>query len=147
MRPRRPDGVALSALHRRALYGTLAALFVSGAAWSYLRDVAGRGVTWLMLPLLTVHGSAAMLAIFLVGTLLPRHIAWSWAARRNRAFGALIAGVVLVLAITGLALYYAGGESLRAAASVIHLVVGLGSPTVLIAHIVIGRRSRPNSRR
>jgi hypothetical protein len=48
-----------------------------------------------------------------------------------------------ILTITGYGLYYAGGESLRAWTSWIHLAVGLGMPLLLILHIWLGKRTRP----
>jgi hypothetical protein len=45
--------------------------------------------------------------------------------------------------VTGYGLYYAGGESLRAWTSWIHLAVGLALPLLLILHIWLGKRTRP----
>src|SRR6516165_12761889 len=48
-----------------------------------------------------------------------------------------------ILSVTGYGLYYAGGESLRAWTSWIHLAVGLALPLLLILHIWLGKRKRP----
>ena len=57
--------------------------------------------------------------------------------------GSLFLGTFGILTVTGYGLYYAGGESLRAWTSWIHLAVGLGLPLLLILHIWLGKRTRP----
>src|SRR6516165_12743693 len=48
-----------------------------------------------------------------------------------------------ILSVTGYGLYYAGGESLRAWTSWIHLAVGLALRLLLVVHIWLGKRTRP----
>ena len=73
-----------------------------------------------------IHGAAAMAILVLVGMLLTGHVRFAWRARRNRGNGSPFLGSFGILTITGYGLYYAGGESLRAWTSWIHLAVGLG---------------------
>jgi hypothetical protein len=47
------------------------------------------------------------------------------------------------LVLTAFGLYYLGSELLRPWASYVHMVVGLALPPLFIAHVVVGRRSRP----
>ena len=61
---------------------------------------------WLM----KIHGGAAMLTIYLAGTMLYGHMVNAWQGRRNRGSGGTAAATMLVLALTGYGLYYFGGE-------------------------------------
>ena len=90
-----------------------------------------------------IHGAAAMAILVLVGMLLAGHVRFAWRARRNRGNGSLFLGCFGILTVTGYGLYYAGGESLRAWTSWIHLAVGLALPLLLVLHIWLGKRTRP----
>ncbi|HZS83172.1 MAG TPA: hypothetical protein VFA50_09875 [Stellaceae bacterium] len=142
----RPNGVKLSRLHQAALYGAFAVLFASGLAWSILHDGVpvlggGDGGESAIEPLLlSIHGAAAMAALLVLGSLLPQHIKWAWKGRMNRSTGGLMLTTQALLVVTGYALYYAGDDGMRALASRLHLVLGLGFPALLVWHIREGRR-------
>ena len=145
----RPNGIKLSDLHRWMLYTVFAVLFITGVAWFVLHDaLAWFGYDEGLSPhpiaplLLSVHGGAAMLALLVLGSLVPQHMKWAWKGRMNRLTGGLMLGTQALFIITGCALYYAGDDTVRAFASDLHLVLGLGFPLVLIGHIVEGRRRR-----
>ncbi|MBO0694861.1 MAG: DUF4405 domain-containing protein [Verrucomicrobia bacterium] len=132
-------------LQRYFLYGVLALLFLSGAAWAYWNYLAAPfgdfeigAKSWAM----KIHGAAAMAILVLIGMLLNGHVRFAWRARRNRANGSIFLTAFAVLTITGYGLYYAGGERLRAGTSWIHLAVGLALPVLLLIHILLGRRTR-----
>ena len=142
------DLIRLEPYHRRLLYGVLALLFSSGAAWAYWSDLVPSpgefemsAKAWAM----KVHGAAAMAILVLVGMLLTGHVRLAWRARRNRSNGSLFLGAFGILTVTGYGLYYAGGEKLRAWTSWIHLGVGLALPLLLILHIWLGKRTRPEA--
>jgi len=144
----RPDGLRLSRRHRAWVHGAFGLLFASGAGWWGLHrwfQVEGAfgaqphpAEHWLML----LHGAAAMLSLVIVGTLVPLHMKGGWRARLNRANGVMLVAVVGLLTVTGYGLYYAGGESLRMAASGTHTALGLALPFALVWHIARGRRAR-----
>lgn len=144
----RPDGLRLSGRHRTWLHGTFVVLFLSGAMWWVLQrwfqidngfgPQRHPAQQWLM-PL---HGAAAMLALVVVGTLIPLHIKRGWRAKLNRPNGILLIGFVLLLTLSGYALYYSGSEALRNNASIVHTALGLFFPAMLLWHILSGRRSR-----
>ena len=139
----------LGSTHRAWLFGVFAAAFITGTAWWVLHhwfQVDGEfgpaphpAEAWLI----RLHGAAAMLALILFGSLLTLHVKPAWLARRNRRSGGLLFALNTLLALTGYALYYAGGELLRSFASYTHLALGLTLPVLLILHIVLGRRNRP----
>src|SRR5262249_26196979 len=89
------------------------------------------------------HGAAAMAVLVLIGMLLTGHVRFAWRARRNRGNGLVFLSAFAVVTVTGYGLYYAGGESLRAWTSWIHLAVGLALPLVLILHVWLGKKTRP----
>lgn len=145
------DGVRLAGWHRYTLYIVVAALTVTGIAWLLLhyfgRQTGEFGVV--AHPLepwsLKLHGFASMLVLFFIGTLLNGHMRRSWKIRRNHISGLILALGMLLLALTGYALYYVAGEEARPVISAIHWIIGLASPVALVAHIVLGRRTRSQS--
>lgn len=147
----RREALRLSPRHRRWFYGAMTALYLSGAGWLLLHWLTTRADAeapphpaqpWLM----KVHGAAAMLALVVLGTLIPLHIRRGWRAHRNRTTGAIMVGVTALLILTGSGLYYAGSEALRDATANIHDAVGLALPLIIVWHVVRGRRSAENAR-
>ena len=146
MRHQRPDRIRLRRLQRYFLYVVLALVFLSGMAWAYWNylaaspgDFEASAKAWAM----KIHGAAAMAVLVLVGMLLNEHVRLAWRARRNRTNGSIFLSAFAFLAITGYALYYAGGERLRAWTSWVHLATGLVLPILLLIHVLLGRRTRP----
>jgi hypothetical protein len=141
------EGMRLSSQHRRWFYTASALLFGSGAAWLLFRyglqragefgDLPHPGESWSM----RVHGGAAMLFLVMLGTLIRSHILHGWRLGRNRFTGIAMIATMVLLTLTGYALYYAGGERTRPVISVIHWAIGIGLPAALLWHIVVGRRS------
>jgi hypothetical protein len=139
----------LSVGHRQWIYWAAALLFGSGALWlicHYLLRIEGEFgpaphplESWA----LRVHGGAAMLALVVAGSLLPIHVRRAWHQRRNLLPGVLLGGMLLLLTVTGYALYYFGGEQARAVISVLHWGLGLGAPALLLWHIAAGRATLP----
>jgi cbb3-type cytochrome oxidase subunit 3 len=145
MRHLRRDSIRLKRLQRYSLYAVLALLFLSGVAWAYWNYLVaspGDFQNGAKSCALKVHGAAAMAILVLIGMLLAGHVRFAWRARRNRGSGSLFLTGFAVLTVTGYGLYYAGGESLRAWTSWIHLGVGLALPFLLLLHIRLGKRTR-----
>jgi len=139
--------LALPKWHEWLVYITTGLLTVTGAVWLLL-DRFGKvngefgpesnpALPWL----LAVHGIAAYAVLIIAAMVVPVHIRLGWNARKNRWSGALVAGTGLFLALTGLLLYYTSGDALRATASLLHWVIGLGLPALLAWHVVHGKSS------
>ena len=126
-------------LHRRLVYAVLAVLFLSGCEWTLI-DWGETALPPGKPMLMTIHGAAAMIALVLVGAMLPAHVPVGWAIRRNQSSGAGTLAAWLLLAVTGWLLYYAGDEWLRHAASVLHLAIGFALPAALAAHVLSRKR-------
>lgn len=132
---------------RRCVYGAGLALLASGAAWLiaryFMRPVSQFGETihplepWAM----KLHGAAAMVALFFVGSLLNLHIRRALKAGRNLLTGWAMIATLLFLVVTGYGLYYLAGEADRPLWSLLHWAVGLGAALLFVLHVVIGRRS------
>ena len=149
MRHPRPDSIRLKPLHRYSLYAALTVLFLSGALWAwfnYLFDSSSEIVAGTKSWSLKIHGASAMATLVLIGTVLSTHVRFAWRARRNRVNGLIFLGTFAALTVTGYGLYYFGGEKLRAWTSWIHLAIGLALPAILVAHIGLGRKTRPTGR-
>ena len=121
-------------LHRRLAYAALGVLFLTGCEWTVM-DWGGFSLVPDKAEAMQIHGAAAMAALVLAGAMLPAHVPVGWAIRRNRASGAGTLALLALLAITGYLLYYAGGEALRRAASLLHLALGLALAPAFVAHI------------
>ncbi len=149
----RRNAFQLSRRHKAALYAASLTLFASGVAWWALDSFAaqpdefgGTGKHPAEAWMLRAHGAAAMAILVLLGTVLPVHVKRAWQTRQNLTSGlTLLAGFGL-LTVTGYALYYAGGEKLRALASSIHWWLGLALPLLLGWHVVRGHWLRRHGR-
>jgi hypothetical protein len=134
--------------HRRWVYWSGAALFLSGALWLVFHQ-------WVQVPgefgerphplelwWLRLHGAAAMLVLVVLGSLLPVHVRRGWHQRKNLLAGTILATFALLLIGSGYALYYFGGEEVRPWISAFHWVLGLAALPLLMWHIRRGRRQR-----
>ncbi|MES2742065.1 MAG: DUF4405 domain-containing protein [Pseudomonadota bacterium] len=132
--------------HRRCIYFSTAALLLSGVAWllarHFMRPAGQFGETihpiepWAM----KLHGGAAMLMLFFLGSLMNAHIRRALKTGRNLATGWSMIVSTLILILTGFGLYYVAGEHDRPVWSALHWIVGLAMAALLAAHIVLGRR-------
>ena len=90
--------------------------------------------------MLMVHGGTAILALLLLGALIPLHILRAWRARKNLVSGSLMATFNAILIATAFALYYLCSETLRPWISWTHIVAGLALALRLPVHIWLRRR-------
>jgi hypothetical protein len=137
----------LECWQRRCVYATGAALLLTGVAWLvlryFMRPASAFGDTihplepWAM----KLHGAAAMVALFFVGTMLHTHIRRAIKHGTNLVTGWSMIAALLFLVVTGYGLYYLAGEANRWAWSALHWGAGLASAVLLVLHIRIGRRS------
>jgi hypothetical protein len=144
-----PETIQFSPRLRNTFHVVFGLLFLSGAAWWALHRWGQVDGEFGPQPhplepwLIRVHGGAALAVLVLLGLLLPVHVRRAWLVARNRVSGSVMLALCLLLALTGWALYYAGGETIRTVASRVHVVLGLALPFLLLMHVALGRRSRP----
>jgi len=129
-----------------SVYVSFGLLAATGIAWlplDWFVRVAGEfgpehhpAEHWVLIA----HGVAAYVFLIVAGAMIPVHVTLGWNTRRNLKTGLTLAGVLLLLAVTALGLYYLGDEDSRAWVSIIHWSVGLVAALVLLIHALIGRR-------
>jgi hypothetical protein len=127
------------------MYAAFAALLLTGAGWlvaDWQKNVAGDEI-WQQAAanLLMVHGGLAMLALLMLGALIPVHLLRAWRSRKNRISGSIMAAFNAVLIVTAFGLYYLGSEEVRPWMSWIHLTAGFALSLMLPLHIWLGRRT------
>ena len=129
---------------RAAFYTVFSVLLVTGVAWlpvDRLKNTGGADLWSALAPvLLMAHGGAAMLALLLLGALVPLHLAPAWRRDKNRALGVAMATLTALLIASAFGLYYIGSDTLRGWASDLHIALGLAFPALLAAHVMTGRR-------
>lgn len=139
--------LALPRWHEWLVYVSVGLLTVTGLAWLSVDEfgkVQGEfgpeqnpALPWLLLA----HGVVAYAFLVIAAMLVPVHIRLGWNALRNRVSGVSLVAIALLLAATGLLLYYTTAEGLRAVSSIFHWAVGIALPILLAVHVVRGKRS------
>lgn len=137
----------LKSSFRYSVYAAFAVLFLTGTGWlvaDWQKNLSSDEI-WQQSAayLLMVHGGAAMVALLLLGALIPLHLLRSWQSGKNLVSGSVMLTLNVVLIVTAFGLYYLGSETVRPWMSWIHLVVGLSMPFMFALHILLGRR-RPS---
>jgi len=138
----------LGTFHRRALYWVAGTLFVTGVFWALLHylprqlgldessAMAGAAFT------MKLHGAAAMLALVLIGTLVPGHISHGLENNINKASGIGMLFLLGLLVVSGYFLYYAGSDEARQVNSFVHLAAGIALPATIVVHVMNRLRLR-----
>ncbi|NEV01391.1 hypothetical protein [Bradyrhizobium uaiense] len=126
------------------MYAAFAALLLTGAGWlvaDWQKNADGAEI-WQQIAanLLMIHGGVAMLALLLLGALVPVHLLRAWRSRKNRISGSIMATFNAALIVTAFGLYYLGSEVVRPWMSWIHLSVGFALSLMFPLHIWFGRR-------
>lgn len=150
-RPQPP--LPISPRHRRTIYAVGLMLLLTGGAWLLCRYFLREATDFDPLPnawepfWLKLHGAAAMVALLVVGSLLPWHAWRAWQVGRNRMTGAVMVLVLLAMALTGWALYYVGGEEWRPVIALLHWIPGLLGLPALVWHVTAARKRSALMRR
>jgi hypothetical protein len=126
-------------------HAAVATLSATGAIWliaDTLKTPDGEEL-WQLIGanMLMLHGLAAMIALVVLGAMIPMHVLRCWRAGKNRISGTAMAGTNAVLVITAWGLYYAGSEGLRTFVADLHIAVGIALPVLVATHVALGRRA------
>lgn len=95
---------------------------------------------------LVLHGIAAYVLLWIIGRLFALHQQGNWRAQRNRASGLALSLALLLLAGSGLTLYYPPHEDWRDAFSLLHQVVGVALVLLVPLHVWLARKDRQRRR-
>lgn len=137
---------AFSPRFRMIFHGVFGVLIVTGFGWMISHWLGASESEFgpqpsVLEPLwLKLHGATAMAALLVIGALLVTHVPAGWQRRKNRRSGLGLLLVNALLILTGYALYYVGGETLRAWSWWVHLGLGSALPLLIAGHIWLGRR-------
>lgn len=140
-------GLSISRNYRHLIYAAVILVAITGLGWITLgfrldpEDFSDPLRLWRH-RLLVTHGCAAYLLLWLAGSLFPQHQWGAWKARRNRSSGTVLSAILLLLAVSGLMLYYPPDDGWRDAESIVHQVGGGLLVFLLPLHVVLGRRRR-----
>ena len=120
---------------------------LTGAGWlvaDWQKDISGDEIWQQSIAyLLMVHGGTAMVALLLLGALIPVHLIRAWRRRKNRISGSAMVTFNAILIGTAFGLYYLGSETLRPWISWIHIAAGFSLAVLFPLHIYWGRRKLP----
>jgi hypothetical protein len=137
----------LSFSFRYAIYAVFTVLALTGAGWlvaDWQKDLSSDEIWQQSIAyLLMIHGGAAMVALLLLGALVPVHLMRAWRSRKNRISGSAMVTFNAILILTAFGLYYLGSETLRPWMSWIHLAAGFALALLFPFHIYLGRRKVP----
>jgi magnesium-transporting ATPase (P-type) len=134
----------LRPLARWMLYGTIALLVVSGVGWivvHYASDIDDLSRLSTETAMLKFHGAAAFAMLIAVGAMSAHHVRRGWLLARNRRSGSIVIAILVILIVTGYALYYLVNDATRAPISSAHWLFGIALAPMLIAHLTMGRRT------
>lgn len=144
----RQPPIRLSARHRRAVYASLFALWLSGGLWLVFHYFLQRPGAFGDEPhvlepwWLRLHGLTMMVVLVTAGSVIVHHAGRAWQLGKNRLVGALLTGILLWLALTGYALYYFSSDDTQAWLPWLHWLPGLALPLAVVMHVRRGKRRR-----
>ena len=129
----------MSAGLRSAVMATFGSLWLSGCGWLLLHFFCAQPTDfgpvehpWAPV-ILRIHGWFAVASVFLLGWISARHVSDRWPQTIRRFSGVAIAGVAIILAVTGYALYYTT-DRLHDLAAAAHEFVGGTAVLLALTH-------------
>jgi hypothetical protein len=132
---------------RAIIYSVCGLLWLTGVFWLVLHYEFQQHNEFGDLPnpaepvLMRLHGLLAVAGVFLCGWLTAAHVTPRWSIGRNRTSGLVLAGCVVVLVVSGYALYYTTG-GVHTQASMLHEVLGVLALVAALAHWMRNRGRR-----
>jgi uncharacterized membrane protein len=131
---------------RVAVKTAAALLWLSGCIWLVLhfffaeQGEFGVGPNRWEATTLRVHGVVAILAVFLFGWMVSRHVVDAWRQPKNKMSGVAFVCIVGALCLSGYALYYLASESAHASFAVVHEVIGALAIGIAFIHWRVAKR-------
>ncbi len=132
---------------RAVIFTVCGLLWFTGVIWLVLHYAFQRHNEFGDLPnpaepaLMRLHGLLAVAGVFLFGWLTAAHVTPRWSIGRNRTSGLVLASCVVVLVVSGYALYYTTAD-LHTQASVLHQVLGVLALVAALSHWLRNRTVR-----
>lgn len=123
----------LGLVQKSVVWTSATVVALSGVAWFVLHDLIDAEPGEPERLLLMLHGISAYAILIAIGSLLPLHVRSGWHRRRKRWTGGSTLAILVLLAVTGLVLYY-GGEATREPARWIHIAIGIACIALFPVH-------------
>jgi hypothetical protein len=136
----------MSRPRRLAVYLIVGALWLTGCLWLYLDQFNAKHGQFgtmphpLESPILLAHGIVAILSMYLFGWITARHILRLWSGGLRRPSGGALGAVLIILVISGFALFFLVDDRLQHGAAVVHEVLGLAVTVFAIEHWFFRKR-------
>lgn len=144
-------GMHLGPSARRQVLAACSLVALSGVLWIAIgwnldaEDYSNPLRAWRH-RVLVLHGVAAYVLLWIAGRLYALHQQGNWRTQRNRASGLTLSAVLLLLAGSGLMLYYPPHEDWRDALSMLHQVLGVALVFLLPLHVWLAKKYRQRRR-
>ncbi|MDP9013518.1 MAG: hypothetical protein M3O41_12845 [Pseudomonadota bacterium] len=116
---------------RAAIYGIIGGLWFSGCLWLALDQFLAQPGQFGPMPhpwqprVLLVHGILAIAAMYLLGWVTARHVLRWWPGRLRRASGGAVAALLVLLVVTGFALFFLSDDRWMHSVALSHDALGL----------------------
>lgn len=134
----------LGLVQKSVVWTAIPVVALTGLAWFVLHDLVEREPGETERLLLMLHGISAYATLIVMGSLLPLHVRSGWHRRRKRWTGGTTLATLVLLAVTGLVLYY-GGEQTRETARWIHIGIGIACVALFPVHAMLAATVKRSS--
>jgi hypothetical protein len=131
---------------RAAIYMVIGGLWVTGILWLLLDEFFAQSGPFGPTPnpwepaVLLIHGVVAIAAMYVLGWVSVRHVIRWWQGGLRRASGATLSTCLVLLVVTGFALFFVSEDRWQHAAALSHDVFGLIVTVFGIQHWFFARR-------
>ena len=142
----------LTPRRRYTLYIISGGLFLTGVLWLifhyFMRTESEFGFKSHPLEAfwLDLHGIFGYFSLWAFGMLWITHIVRGWNVRWRRWSGGFLVGFTVVLALTGLGIYYIDSRDIRELVVIVHWVLGLVALAIFLIHWLSKSEAHPPSR-
>jgi len=116
---------------RYTIYLTFGGLWLSGCGWLVLHqlfatptDFGEARHPWEP-SLLLIHGILSLVTACLFGWIMARHAADAWVMNKRRISGGMLTTLLLILAVSGFALFFLTDDSWQTRSAQVHDAIGL----------------------
>jgi hypothetical protein len=125
---------------RYAIYLVFGGLWLSGCGWLVLHqffatptDFGEARHPWEP-PLLLIHGVLSLFTTYLFGWIMARHAADAWVMHKRRISGSLLTTLLVILAVSGFALFFLSDDAWQTRSAQVHEVIGLVVTLFAVEH-------------
>jgi uncharacterized membrane protein len=132
---------------RLAVYFVSTTLWASGLLWLILDEFFSRPEQFgrtphpLQSPLLLIHGILAIISAYVLGWISARHVLQWWSGGLRRWSGGAFAVLVVILSLSGFALFFISADAWQRLSRLTHEALGTVIVLFAVQHWFFGRRS------